>query len=149
MGDAMATHHVDNDKIVHLFRHLLDIGPNDKAADLSTRKMNQFDALSRSYDQTCRETNGTHAGTAWAALNAVTRYVDHDRSTRSGDGATAAATRFMSSQFGSGNAMKERAVTYLDDLCDGDLLRAVAAKTADSGDVSAMLRQSFRPSIGN
>ena len=149
MGDAMGKRHLEDDKVVNLFRHLLDIKPEDKAADLSTRKLNQFDALSRSYDQTCRETNGEHTDTAWAALNAVTRYVDHDRATRSSDGAAADAARFVSAQFGSGAAMKEKAVQYLDYICDGDLLRAVAAKTADAGDVSAMLRQSFRPSLGN
>ena len=149
MGEAMARKHLDDDKIVGLFRHLLDIAPEDKAADLSTRKLNQFDALSRAYDQTCRETNDTHKGTAWSALNAVTRYIDHDRSTRSGDGASADETRFMSAQFGSGAALKERAVAYLDDICDGDLLRAGSAKTANDGDVSSILRQGFRSSIGN
>jgi len=34
-------------------------------------------------------------------------------------------------------------------MCDGDLLRAVANKTSDEADVSAMLKQSFRASVGN
>lgn len=44
-------------------------------------------------------------GTAWGLLNAVTRYVDHDRSTR-GD---VASNRLNSAWFGSGNDMKARA----------------------------------------
>lgn len=149
MGDAMASRHIEDKSVVSMFRKLLDIPEDAKSTDISTRKLNQFDALSRAYDQTVRETNDTHKGTAWAALNAVTRYVDHDRSTRSGDGAKADETRFISAQFGSGAAMKQAAVQYLDDICDGDLLRAVSARTADTNDVSAMLRQSFRSSIGN
>lgn len=145
MGDAMATKHLGDDQIVKMFRTMLDIKPEDTSKDLSTRKLNQFDDLTRCYQQTCRETD---KGTAWAALNAVTRYVDHNRSTR-GAGASADEARFVSAQFGSGAAMKEQAVQYLDDLCDGDLLRAVSARTADTGDVSAMLKQSFRSSIGN
>lgn len=145
MGDAMATKHLGDDQIVKMFRTMLDIKPEDTSKDLSTRKLNQFDDLTRCYQQTCRETD---KGTAWAALNAVTRYVDHNRSTR-GAGASADEARFVSAQFGSGAAMKEQAVQYLDDLCDGDLLRAVSARTAGTDDVSAMLKQSFRSSIGN
>lgn len=144
MGDAMATKHLGDDQIVKMFRAMLDIKPEETSKDLSTRKQNQFVDLTRCYQQTCNETD---KGTAWAALNAVTRYVDHNRSTR-GAGSNADEARFVSAQFGSGAAMKEQAVQYLDDLCDGDLLRAVSAKTADN-DISAMLKQSFRPSIGN
>jgi phage/plasmid-like protein (TIGR03299 family) len=147
MGEAMAQRHLENDQIAHLFKHVLDIPFETKKDDLSTRKQNQFDDLSRCYGQTVKEENDVHRGTAWAALNAVTRYVDHDRSTRGGSDAT--EQRFVSAQFGSGAALKAKAVTYLDDMCDGDLLRAVASKTSDEADVSAMLKQSFRASIGN
>lgn len=145
MGDAMALKHLDDNKIVNMFRTMLDIKPEETSKDLSTRKLNQFDNLTRCYEQTCRETD---KGTAWSALNAVTRYVDHDRSTR-GTGNSADESRFISAQFGAGAAMKQKAVEYLDNLCDGDLLRAVSAVTADGGDVSSMLKQSFRSSIGN
>lgn len=145
MGDAMALKHLDDDKIVNMFRAMLDIKPEETSKDLSKRKLNQFDDLSRCYQQTCNETD---KGTAWSALNAVTRYVDHNRSTR-GTGNSADESRFISAQFGAGAAMKQKAVQYLDDLCDGDLLRAVAEKTADEADVSSILRQSFRSSIAN
>jgi phage/plasmid-like protein (TIGR03299 family) len=148
MGEAMALRHLEKEQIAQLFKHVLDIPFETKKEDLSTRKQNQFDDLNRSYIQTVREENDVHRGTAWAALNAVTRYVDHDRSTR-GNGNDATEKRFVSAQFGSGAALKAKAVTYLDDMCDGDLLRAVANKTSDEADVSAMLKQSFRASVGN
>lgn len=145
MGDAMALKHLGDDQVVKMFRAMLDIKPEETSKDLSTRKSNQFDDLARCYQQTCNE---TEKGTAWSALNAVTRYVDHNRSTR-GAGNSADESRFISAQFGAGAAMKQKAVEYLDDLCDGDLLRAVSAKTDNTADVSAMLKQSFRSSIGN
>lgn len=148
MGDAMALKHIADEQISKLFKHVLDIPFEAKKEEVSTRKMNQYSDLSRSYSQTCRETNDTHLGTAWAALNAVTRYVDHDRSTR-GTGASADESRFISAQFGVGATMKQQAVTYLDDICDGDLLRAVSAQTANEPDVSSILQQSFRSSVGN
>lgn len=148
MGDAMGLKHLADEQISKLFKHVLEIPFEAKRENVSTRKMNQFSDLSRCYSQTCRETNDSHKGTAWAALNAVTRYVDHDRSTR-GTGSGADESRFISAQFGAGAAMKEKAVNYLDDVCDGELLRAVAAKTSDTNDVSGILRQSFRSSIGN
>jgi hypothetical protein len=71
--------------------------------------MNQFSALRSAYSATVRE--GTERGTVWTALNAVTRYVDHDRSTRNGDNQESA--RFDSAQFGSGAALKAQAWNLL------------------------------------
>lgn len=146
MGEAMAQKHLAGEQVSNLFKYLLDI-PFDchDMKQVSTRKANQFDSLRQSYAQTVNEENGTHRGTAWAALNAVTRYVDHERSSRGGDDKGEA--RFVSAQFGSGAALKAKAVTYLDNICGGDLLRAVAAKTADDADVSAMLKQAFKPTV--
>jgi phage/plasmid-like protein (TIGR03299 family) len=86
MGDAMARVHLDKEHISKLFKAVLDIPFDAKAEDVSKRKLNQFDDLRRSYRQTVNE--GTEPETAWAALNAVTRYVDHDRSTRGGTSET-------------------------------------------------------------
>jgi len=141
MGEEMATRHLEKEQINKLFRHVLDIPFEAGRDDVSTRKLNQFDELSQAYTQTVREENNTHIGTAWAALNAVTRYVDHDR------GSNNVEKQFVSAQFGSGAALKAKAVTYLDEICDGELLRAVAAKTASDGDVTAILKQSFRPTL--
>jgi len=109
MGDAMATVELVNGEVSSFFKKLLDIDPKDKWDDLSTRKQNQFNAMRACYDETMQE--GTEKGTVWTALNAVTRYVDHNRSSRNGDSPTSA--RFDSALFGSGANMKAQAVGLL------------------------------------
>lgn len=109
MGEAMNANAMSKAEISNFFKTLLDIPFDAKADDVSTRKMNQFDALKDAYRDTIVE--GTKPETQWSALNAVTRYVDHDRSTRNGD--SIAEARVLSSQFGSGSAMKAQAVELL------------------------------------
>jgi phage/plasmid-like protein (TIGR03299 family) len=48
-------------------------------------------------------------GTLWAALNAVTEFVDHERPTRVKDGESERLKRFESALFGSGASLKDRA----------------------------------------
>lgn len=129
MGDAMVQTHFAKDKVSQFFKACLDIPFDVKSEDISTRKRNQFAELSAAYRATVAE--GTEPETAWTALNAVTRYVDHDRSTRSSNGGET-ENRFLSSQFGSGAALKAKAVQTLYEMSDGDLLKAVAAKTESS-----------------
>ena len=104
MGEALASAEMAKDDVSAFFKSCLDIPFDVKPADVSGRKLNQFQALSNSYRTTIAE--GTAAGSAWAALNAVTRYVDHDRSTRGGE--TPDEARLISAQFGSGAALKEK-----------------------------------------
>ena len=47
--------------------------------------------------------------TTWTALNAVTEYVDHYRSTRGKSATDRASNRLESAWFGSGARLKERA----------------------------------------
>jgi len=107
-GDTMAHTRMVKETVSKYFKALLDIPFDAKPDDVSSRKMNQFGDLNRAYSQTLQE--GAQPETAWAALNAVTRYVDHDKSTRGGD---AGEARFMSAQFGTGAAMKREAVRLL------------------------------------
>jgi phage/plasmid-like protein (TIGR03299 family) len=107
MGGAMGNTHMAKDQISRFFKACLDIPFDAKKDDVSARKRNQFDELNRAYFTTCQE---TEPGTAWAALNAITRYVDHDRSTRRDN---PEESRFLSAQFGSGAAMKAKAVEVL------------------------------------
>ncbi len=137
MGDAMAQHHMKTDETQVFLRRLLDI-PTADLSEVNTRKVNQLNDLQAAYDATVRE--GTEPGTAWAALNAVTRYVDHTRGTRDmGQGET--ESRFFSAQFSSGAAMKAKAVGMLYELDDGALLKACVAATAARGSVSRLLSQ--------
>lgn len=127
MGDAMGSTYMSKDVVSKYFKSLLDIPFKAKRDDISTRKANQFAELNAAYRTTVLE--GTEPETAWTALNAVTRYVDHDRSTRGGN-AGQDEGRFLSAQFGSGAAMKAKAVELL--IADEDF--------------KALLSQSFKPS---
>jgi phage/plasmid-like protein (TIGR03299 family) len=106
MGDAMATVELAGADISRFFKSVLDIPFETPAADISTRKLNQFDALRSAYSATVAE--GTERNTAWCALNAVTRYVDHVRSVQETE-ATVTNSRLASGQFGSGADLKATA----------------------------------------
>lgn len=109
VGDAMATVHMDAHVMSDFFRKCLDIEDAEKLADLSTRKVNQLAALASAHDRSVSE--GAERFTAWSALQAVTRYADHERSTRGGE--SEGAARFESANFGSGDALKQKAMGLL------------------------------------
>lgn len=109
MAQAMASHHLADTDIAAFFRACLDIPANATRDDISTKKANQFEALGIAYARTLQQ--GTEKGTAWAAFNAVTDYADHDKTTR--NGASPEEARFLSSQFGSGKALKAKAMGLL------------------------------------
>lgn len=108
MGDAMAQHAMAKEEVDTFFKTCLDI-PLDASEEVSTRKLNQLEAVNQAYTTTARE---GAAGNAWAALNAITRYVDHDRAVQKGDNEVDTA-RFNSAQFGSGSSLKAKAVELL------------------------------------
>jgi phage/plasmid-like protein (TIGR03299 family) len=122
MGDALACAAMSRDDVVRFFGDVLEIPAGAKRGDkdaASTRKWNQLDDLQRAFGVTQRERN-TEQADAWTALQAVTRYVDHDRSTRGSDGTAdgLAAARFDSGTFGSGDALKGKALNLLLPLID-------------------------------
>lgn len=79
------------------------------AQDLSTRKQNQLDALNVLY----HKPEFTDAqGTLWSAYNAVTRYVDHERTVKNDN----MSNRLESIWFGSGAELKSRAFTTAEAL---------------------------------
>lgn len=110
MGDALAQVEMAKDQTSRFFKACLEIPFEASQADISTRKLNQFQALNNAYRATVDE--GTQRDTAWAALNTITRYVDHDRTTR-GNGVSAEEKQFTSAQFGSGAQLKAKAVELL------------------------------------
>lgn len=109
VGDAMASVHLDANAMTMFFRQCLDIAESEKLTEISTRKVNQLAALASAHDRSVSE--GAEKLTAWSALQAVTRYADHERSTRGGDSENAA--RFESANFGSGEALKQKAMGLL------------------------------------
>ncbi|MDE2471894.1 MAG: DUF932 domain-containing protein [Bradyrhizobium sp.] len=114
LGDAMAQTEMAKDQVSHFFKEILDIPFDAKQDDISTRKMNQFRTLNHAYKTSVRE--GAQDGSAWAALNAITRYVDHDRTSGSDE------DKFLSAEFGSGAQMKAHALELLMPLCKDKVL---------------------------
>jgi phage/plasmid-like protein (TIGR03299 family) len=110
MGDALSRVQMSAQDVADFFRAVLDIPQGSDRKDVSARKANQFDELVASLNATYRE--GTAKNTKWAALNAVTRYADHARSTRNAGG-NEAAGRLYSANFGSGAALKSKALELL------------------------------------
>jgi phage/plasmid-like protein (TIGR03299 family) len=146
MGDYMAAKQFPETDVSRFFKMTLDIDPAAKRAEISTKKFNQFEELVGAYQIGTRQ-EGLKPGTAWSMLQAVTRYADHDKTVKA-NGMSETEARFVSANFaGSGAAMKAAAVSYLDDMCDGELLRAVASRTASDGDVSSLLKTSFKSSF--
>lgn len=116
LGEALAGVKLAAFQVEGLFKRLTI----DKAAKGDTDKVpsgrarGQLEALLSSYRDTLAE--GTAGGTAWAALNGVTRYVDHNMTTRdtSGDGKN--ASRMASSMLGFGAGLKREAVAVLAEI---------------------------------
>lgn len=109
MAEGMVAIQQSAADVSNFFKAMLDIPFDAKQDDISGRKMNQFRALGDAYKATVAE--GTQIGTAWTALNSITRWVDHDRSTRGGVNQEEA--RVLSANFGSGSALKAKAVGLL------------------------------------
>lgn len=110
IGDALGQVEFAKDAVADFFKDCLDIPRNAARDEISTRKANQYQELSRAYSTSIRE--GAPNGSAWAALQAVTRYADHERSVKSGDVRESVA-RFASAQFGTGDAIKGKALGLL------------------------------------
>lgn len=110
IGDALGQTEMAKDAVADFFKDLLEIPRQAAKDELSTRKMNQYQDVATAYRTSVGE--GAPAGTAWAALQAVTRYVDHSRSVKNGADSVDVA-RFNSATFGSGDAFKGRAMEML------------------------------------
>jgi phage/plasmid-like protein (TIGR03299 family) len=120
MGDAMAQTEMAKREVEVFFTSLLGIPADAKVADISTRTRNIAADLGASYRRTQRERN-SERNDVWTALQAVTRYVDHDRTVRNAPNDTVG--RFDSGTFGSGDAMKGKAMELLFPLVDPSLFR--------------------------
>lgn len=104
MGEAMAQVEMSRDQVAAFFDKVLAISEDD---EVSKRKENQRAALDAAYGITLKE--GVNPNSTWAVLQAITRYVDHDRISND-------AKRRLSSQFGEGAAIKRRAFAALQQM---------------------------------
>jgi phage/plasmid-like protein (TIGR03299 family) len=120
MGDAMAATAMTRQDVQSFFATLLGVDANAKPADISTRTKNIAMDLAASYRKTQSERNSSRDD-VWTALQSVTRYVDHDRTVRNAVNETVG--RFDSGTFGSGDAMKGKALNLLFPLIDKSLFR--------------------------
>lgn len=109
MAEAMVQVDMTREDVSQFFKACLDIPFDAKESDVSGRKRESFRAVSTAYATTVRE--GTKPNCAWAALNAITRYVDHDKTVKGGESRDEA--RVLSANFGSGAALKTKAVGLL------------------------------------
>ncbi len=82
-------------------------GPDeaDRAKALRKTREERIAAILASPTSQVRGTKDT----LFSVMQAVVEYVDHDRTTRTGDGGDADENRLVSATFGSGSALKERA----------------------------------------
>jgi phage/plasmid-like protein (TIGR03299 family) len=120
MGDAMAQTEMSKRDVETFFMSLLGIPVDAKVSDISTRTKNIAADLGASYRRTQSERN-SQRNDAWTALQAVTRYADHDRTVRNAPNEVVG--RFDSGTFGSGDAMKGKAMQLLFPLIDPLLFR--------------------------
>jgi len=99
---------VNNAKLRVLFDRVFDVpdapDEQDRAAAIRRTREDRIMAIFNS--PTCMN---EHGGSLWAALQAVTEFVDHDRPTRAGEGKDEAAQRFASATWGSGAKLKAKA----------------------------------------
>lgn len=112
IGDAMAGVYMSQAEVSAFFKAALDIDPAAKQEEISSRKFNQFKALTQAFKTTRRERSAAEGSPidVWTALQAITRYVDHDRVSINGDGGE---KQFLSAQFGSGDNLKGKAMELL------------------------------------
>jgi phage/plasmid-like protein (TIGR03299 family) len=129
MGDAMAMVEMSETDLKTFFRGVLEIPFDATAEDISKRKLNCYGELSSALTRTRGERNEPRGhASAWTALQAVTRWVDHEKTVRNGHGNPEEA-RLVASQFGSGSDTKDRAVALLTAMAPD-----LAGKTVETED---------------
>lgn len=83
--------------------------PNPPEGVDNTKAVKTFDELFRLFDEGIGHSDPAIKGTAWAAFNAVTEFVDHVRPTRGSNDKDRASNRLRSIWFGSGARIKQKA----------------------------------------
>jgi phage/plasmid-like protein (TIGR03299 family) len=99
---AIAAKSLPIDGLENYVREVFELKPAEEAQ----RRSSVLDGVLAEYDND--ELMGPSRGTYYGAFNAVTSYLEYSRPTRGGGGAV---SRFKSSTFGTGAAIRERALT--------------------------------------
>lgn len=103
--NRFAVHSPSQEQLTRYFEEVLP----DPLTGSSTRVQNNRRELHRLFEEGIGHEMPQIRHTTWAALNAVTEYVDHYRSTRGKSSAERAENRLESAWFGSGARLKQRA----------------------------------------
>lgn len=103
--NRLASHYPSLRQLEEYFRQVYPDSPDGE----STRTKNVRQEMLRLFEQGIGHDLPAIRHTTWTALNAVTEYVDHYRSTRGKTTTERASNRLESAWFGSGARLKERA----------------------------------------
>lgn len=103
--DVLAAHHPTAAQLARYFESLYP----DPDGGSNARARNVRDALHDLFERGMGQEITAIRHSTWAALNAVTEYVDHHRMSRGGDGHERGSNRLESAWFGSGSRLKQRA----------------------------------------
>jgi phage/plasmid-like protein (TIGR03299 family) len=103
--NRLARHYPSLRQLEEYFRQVYPDAPDGE----STRTKNVRQEMLRLFEQGIGHDMPDIRHTTWTALNAVTEYVDHYRSTRGKTSIDRASNRLESAWFGSGARIKERA----------------------------------------
>jgi len=104
-ADVLASHYPTREQFSDYFRQLY----SDPLKEDKTRAANTWTKLFRLFEKGRGQNIEAVRYSTWAALKAVTEYVDHHRPTRARTVAERASRRLQSQWFGTGAALKARA----------------------------------------
>jgi phage/plasmid-like protein (TIGR03299 family) len=104
--DRMASHYPSQEQLKYFFEALY---PNPEEERNNTRAKNVREELHQLFETGIGHDDPAIKGTTWTALNAVTEYIDHHRSSRGKDDTTKVSQRLNSIWFGSGANIKAKA----------------------------------------
>jgi phage/plasmid-like protein (TIGR03299 family) len=104
--DALASHYPTQAQLAGFFGQLY---PDPEEPKHNARAANVRDELFRLFENGIGHDDPAIKRTSWTALNAVTEYVDHHRSSRGHDDAERTSRRLASIWFGSGANLKAKA----------------------------------------
>jgi phage/plasmid-like protein (TIGR03299 family) len=104
--DQLASHYPNQEQLKQFFENLY---PDPEEGKDNTRAKNVREELHRLFEEGIGHDQPAIKGTTWMALNAVTEYVDHHRSTRGKDDIGRMSRRLNSIWFGSGAHLKAEA----------------------------------------